>query len=138
MAAIPGTHVHTADNAVPPLNDDLAGLLNGLAGFHPGLDLIADGVRALALDRLTIPQTQAVVTMLAGSTDQPGTQIDASALIAALVARLLNADENPALRTLPVDVQDQARTAGADFTDHDAYVTPRGDIAKTVYDLNPI
>lgn len=138
MAAHPGTHVHTADNAVPPLNDDLAGLLDDLVGFHPGLDLIADGVRAIALDRLDIRQTQAVVTMLAGSTDQPGTQIDVAALIAALVQRLLNADENPALRTLPTDIKDQARTAGQDFADHDAYVTPRGDIAKTVYDINPL
>jgi hypothetical protein len=138
MAAHPGTDVHTADNAVPPLNDDLAGLLDDLRGFHYGLDLIADGVRALALDRLTIPQTQTVVTMLAGSTDPAGQQIDVAALIAALVARLLNADENPALRTLPATVQDQARTAGAEFADHDAYTTPRGDIAKTVYDLNPI
>jgi hypothetical protein len=138
MAAVPGTHVHTADNAVPPLNDDLAGSLDNVYGFHHGLDLIADGVRAIALDRLDIPTTQALVTMLAGSTDQPGTQIDVSALIAALVARLLNADENPALRTLPTTVQDDARTAGADFVDHDAYVTPRADIAKTVYDLNPI
>jgi hypothetical protein len=138
MTAHPGTHVHTADNAVPPLNDDLAGVLDALVGFHYGLDLIADGVRALALDRLTIPQTQTVVTMLAGSTDPAGTQIDVAALIAALVARLLNADENPALRTLPTDTQDQARTAGADFADHDAYITPRNDIAKTVYDLNPL
>jgi hypothetical protein len=138
MAAHPGTHVHTADNAVPPLNDDLAGVLDDLVGFHPGLDLIADGVRLLALDRLTIQQTQTVVTMLAGSTDPAGQQIDVSALIAALVARLLNADENPALRTLPADTQDQARTAGADFADHDAYITPRTDIAKTVYDINPL
>jgi hypothetical protein len=138
MAAHPGTHVHTADNAVPPLNDDLAGVLDGLVGFHYGLDLIADGVRALALDRLTIPQTQTVVTMLAGSTDPAGQQIDVAALIAALVQRLLNADENPALRTLPTDTQTQARTAGADFADHDAYITPRTDIAKTVYDLNPL
>jgi hypothetical protein len=138
MAAHPGTHVHPADNAVPPLNDDLAGVLDGLVGFHHGLDLIADGVRLLALDRLTIQQTQTVVTMLAGSTDPAGQQIDVTALIAALVARLLNADENPALRTLPTDTQTQARTAGADFADHDAYITPRTDIAKTVYDLNPL
>ncbi|MFD1309014.1 hypothetical protein [Streptomyces kaempferi] len=138
MAAVPGTHVHTADNAVPPLGDDLDGLLADIRGFLPGLDLIADGVRLLALERLTVQQTQTVVTMLAGSTDPAGQQIDVLALVAALVARLLNADENPALRTLPATVQDQARTAGAEFADHDAYVTPRADIAKTVYDLNPI
>lgn len=138
MAAVPGTSVHTADNAVPPLNDDLDGLLEYLRGFHHGIDLIADGVRAIALDRHDIRTTQSLVTMLAGSTDPAGTQIDVLALVAALVARLLNADENPALRTLPTDTQDQARTAGAEFADHDAYITPRADIAKTVYDINPI
>jgi hypothetical protein len=138
MGAFPGTDVHTADNAVPPLNDDLDGLLADLAGFHPGLDLIADGVRALAVDRLDIRTTQTVVTMLAGSTDRAGQQIDVSALIAALIVRLLNADENPCLRALPADVQAQARQTGEDVAEHDAYVTPRTDIAKTVYDLNPI
>jgi hypothetical protein len=138
MATFPDTHVHTADNAVPPLNEDLDGLLADIRGFHHGLDLIADGVRALAVDRLDLRTTQAVITMLAGSTDTAGQQIDVSALIAALVQRLLNADENPALRSLPADVQAQARTAGAEFADHDAYITPRADIAKTVYDLNPL
>lgn len=138
MAAFPGTDVHTADNEVPPLNDDLAGLLADITGFHHGLDLIADGVRAIALDRLDIRTTQALVTTLAGSTDPAGQQIDVAALIAALVARLLNSDENPALRTLPADVQDQARTAGENFADYDAYSTPRTDLAKTVYDLNPL
>lgn len=137
MAAFPGTGVHTADNAVPPLNDDLDGLMEDLIGFHPGLDMIVEGARAIVLDRLDIPTTQAIATMIAGSTDQPGQQIDVVALFAAVLQRLLNADENPALRTLPTTVQDQARTAGADFADHDAYVTPRADIAKTVYDINP-
>jgi hypothetical protein len=138
MGAFPGTHVHTADNAVPALNDDLAGLLEDLTGFHHGLDLIVDGIRAIALDRLDIRTTQALVTMLAGSTDPAGQQIDVAALVAALLQRLLNADENPCLRTLPATVQDEARTAAAEYADHDAHFTPRGDIAKTVYTLNPI
>lgn len=138
MPAYPGTHVHTTDGQVPPLSADLAGLLDDLRGFHPGLDQIADGVRLLALARHDIPTTQTIVTMLAGSTDQPGQQIDALALIAALIARLLNADENPSLRTLPDHVQDTARQSGRDYADHDAYTTPRQDLAKTIYTLNPI
>lgn len=138
MGGYPGTHVHTADNAVPPLGDDLAVLVEDLYGFHPGIDQILDGVRLLALDRLTVRKTQTIVTMLAGSTDQPGQQIDVAALIAQLVARLLDADQNPCLRTLPTGVQDDARTTGAEFAEHDAYVTPRNDLAKAVYDLNPI
>jgi len=138
MGAFLGTNVHTADNAVPPLNADLDALLDDLAGFHPGLDLIVDGVREIALDRLDIRTTQAIVTMIAGSTDEPGQQIDVAALFAALLQRLLNADENPCLRTLPADVQEEARQAGIDFADHDAQFTPRDDIAKTVYTLNPI
>jgi hypothetical protein len=139
MAAHPGTYVHNADNAVPPLNDDLAGLLEELAGFDvPGLDQIINGFRELNTALLTIQQTQTGLTVLTGSTDQPGQQIDVQALLAATVARLLDAGQNPALRTLPTTVQDQARTAGADFADHDAYITPRTDIAKTVYDLNPL
>lgn len=138
MATYPGTSVHTTDGQVPRLNDDLAGSLDDLTGFHYGLDLIVDGFRAINLDRLTIQQTQALVTMLAGSTDPDGEQIDVAALLAATVQRLLNSDENPALRTLPTTVQDDARTAGADFADHDAHFTPRPDIAKTVYTLNPI
>lgn len=138
MATVPGTYVHTADDAVPPLGDDLAGMAEYLTGFHHGLDLIVDGFRAIAVDRHDIRTTQALVTMLAGSTDQPGQQIDVAALLTAAVQRLLNSDENPALRTLPAAVQDDARTAGADFADHDAHFTPRTGIAKAVYDLNPL
>lgn len=138
MAGQQGTHVHTADNAVPPLNDDLAGLLEDLRGFHPGIDQICDGVRLLALDRLSIPQTQTALTVLAGSTDEPGQQIDVAALIGALIARLLNSAENPALRTLPAHVQAAAAEAGRAFADHDADFTPRTDLAKTVYTLNPL
>ncbi|GAA3153011.1 hypothetical protein ACFQ0X_43760 [Streptomyces rectiviolaceus] len=137
MGVFPGTQVHTADNCVPALGDELAGLLEDLRGFHAGLDQICDGIQHLALDRLTIRQTQSVVTMLAGSTDPAGQQIDALALIAALVQRLLNADENPALRDLPAEVQDQARTAADELADHDAHYTPRSAIAKTVYELQP-
>lgn len=124
---------------VPPLNDDLTGLLQDLTGFDvPGLALIVEGFRHLNTSPLTIQQTQTAATMLAGSTDQPGQQIDVAALIAATIARLLDADQNPCLRTLPDDVQDQARETGRDLIEHDAYTTDRQGLAKAVYDLNPI
>lgn len=124
---------------VPPLNDDLAGLLQDLTGFDvPGLALILEGFRHLNAIPLTIRQTQTALTVLRASTDQPGQQIDIQALLLATVARLLNADENPCLRALPADVQDQARQTGRDLIEHDAYTTNRQDLAKTVYDLNPI
>jgi hypothetical protein len=138
MAAYPGTYVHTADQAVPPLDDDLAGLLDDLYGFHPGLDQICDGIRHIALDRHTVSTTQSLVTMLAASTEPPGKQTDALALITGLVHRLLNADDNPCLRGLPADVQEQARKAAQHLTDHDAHNTPRNDLATAVYTLNPI
>lgn len=138
MGAHPGTHVHTADNAVPPLDDDLHELLADLYGFHPGLDQICDGIRHIALDRHTLQRTQTLATVLAGSTEQAGQQTDAQALLTAVVRRLLDARQNPALRHLPADVREQAATAGERLAHHDAHYTPRDDIAKAVYELNPI
>lgn len=122
---------------VPPLNDDLAVLLDDLRGFHAGLDRILDGARLIATDRLTIAQTQALAACLGGSTDGPGQQIDVLALIAALLQRLLNPDENPALRNLDADLQDQALEAGREFAAHDADFTPRHLIAKTIHAIQP-
>ncbi|MFF4526985.1 hypothetical protein [Streptomyces bluensis] len=100
--------VHTADNAVPPLDSELAGLLEDLAGIHPGIDLILDGIRLLCLDRHTRDDTQLLTVTLAGSPD--GT--DALTLLALTVARLTNPDSNPALRTIPFDQQKDAQRAG--------------------------
>lgn len=137
MGAYPGTHVHTADQAIPPLNQDLTALCEDLTGFHPGIDLLIDAVRLIATDRHDIRQTQTLLTILQGSTDEAGQQIDVSALLTALAARLLNPDENPCLRTLPTDIQDQAAETGRDLQDHDADFTPRATLAKTVYALQP-
>ncbi|MER6092424.1 hypothetical protein [Streptomyces bluensis] len=101
-------HVHTADNAVPPLDPELAGLLEDLAGIHPGIDLILDGIRLLALDRHDLDATQLLTVTLAGSPD--GT--DVLTAIGLLVARLTNPDSNPALRTIPFDQQKEAQRAG--------------------------
>ena len=101
--------VHTAGNAVPPLDGtDLGNLLEDLGGIHAGLDLMLDGARLIATDRLTTDQTQTLDAALAGSVD--GT--DALTLIGLLVARISNADSNPALRTLPFEQQKTAALHG--------------------------
>ncbi|MFJ9988535.1 hypothetical protein ACIQUD_31760 [Streptomyces globisporus] len=105
--------VHTAGNAVPPLDTDLAGALEDLAGVHEGIDLIRDGIRLLALDRHTSDTTQTLLATLAGSAGA-----DVVTAIAHLVARLANADHNPALRTLPLDVQKTAQRHGEQAAFH--------------------
>jgi hypothetical protein len=101
--------VHTADNAVPSLaGTELGGLLEDLAGFHPGIDLIRDGIRLLALDRHSLDRTQTLSAVLAGSTD--GTDILTA--IGLLVARLTNPESNPALRGLTFEQQKNTQKAG--------------------------
>lgn len=99
--------VHTASNAVPPLDDDLAGTLDDLAGIHPGIDQIRDGIRLLAVDRLTLDQTQTLLATLAGSAGA-----DILTALALLVQRLTNPDTNPALRALSADQQKQTERHG--------------------------
>jgi hypothetical protein len=107
--------VHTAGNAVPPLDGtELGDLLEDLAGIHAGMDLIRDGIRLIATDRLTTDQTQTLNAALAGSSD--GT--DALTLVALLVARISNADTNPALRTLPFEQQKTAQLHGENLVHH--------------------
>lgn len=104
--------VHTAGNAVPALDDELAGLLEDLAGVHPGIDLIRDGIRHLGLDRMSVGQTQTVAVTLAGSPD--GT--DVLTAVGLLVARILNPDSNPALRALSFEQQKNTQRAGECLT----------------------
>ncbi|AKZ60720.1 hypothetical protein SAM23877_p011 (plasmid) [Streptomyces ambofaciens ATCC 23877] len=102
-------HVHTADNAVPPLDDDLAGLLEDLAAVQdPAIDQILSGLRLLALTRHTVDRTQTLIATLAGASD--GTNVVSA--IGLLIARLSDPDTNPALRTLPLDQQKNAALAG--------------------------
>jgi hypothetical protein len=102
-------NVHTDANAVPSLDGtELGDRLDDLAGVHAGIDLIRDGIRLLALDRLTVDQTQTAVVTLAGSPD--GT--DVLTAIGHLVARLTNADSNPALRTLDLTAQKTTQLHG--------------------------
>lgn len=126
MGAFPGTQVHTADNAVPPLDDHHADLDAGLTGFHPGIDLIRDGLRLISLDQLTTEQTHTLIGTLAGDSD--GT--DVVGLIAATIRRLANADTNPCLRALPADRINDLRRIGHDVaTDIDTSL-PRDLVAE--------
>ncbi|MET8746398.1 hypothetical protein [Streptomyces sp. NPDC004728] len=108
--------LHTDGNQVPPLDDDLAGVLDDLAGIHPGIDLLRNGIRLLALDRHTTDRTQTLLAALAGSNGA-----DILTALAHLVARLSTADTNPALRHLPLNQQKTAQqhgeTALYDLTD---------------------
>lgn len=102
-------HVHTADNAVPPLDDTILERLDSLAGMHAGLDLIRAGFRLILTERLTRDETQTVVSALAGDSDGN----DVLGLLAAAVARLADVDANPALRDLDHDVAQDVRRIGA-------------------------
>ncbi|WP_331763117.1 hypothetical protein OG571_47290 (plasmid) [Streptomyces sp. NBC_01369] len=112
--------VHTTGNAVPPIDDDLAGVLDDLTGIHPGIDLLRNGIRLLALDRHSTDKTQTLLAALAGSNGA-----DILTALAHLVARLSTADTNPALRHLPLDRQKAAQqhgeTALYDLTDPDLH-----------------
>lgn len=105
--------VHTAGNAVPPLDPDLAGALDDLAGIHAGIDLIRDGIRLLALTRHTADGTQTLLATLAGSAGA-----DVITAVGHLVARLANADLNPALHGLPLDTQKTTRLRGEQAAHH--------------------
>ncbi|MFD8899942.1 hypothetical protein [Streptomyces ardesiacus] len=102
-------HVHTGDNAVPPVTGtELGDVLEDLEGVHAGIDLIRDGLRLLALDRHDLNTTQVLLATLAGSPD--GT--DVLGAVGQLVGRLANADTNPCLRDLPLDRQESSRKHG--------------------------
>lgn len=91
--------VHTAGNAVPPLGAELEQKLAAMRGVHPALDLAADALRHLLLDRLTLDTTQTSIAALGGWED------NLIALIGLAVQRLSDADTNPCLRTLPLEQQ---------------------------------
>jgi hypothetical protein len=105
-----GPHdVHTEGNAIPPLDDELEGLLEDLADVHDaGVDQIIAGLRLIALSRHSIDCTQTLVAILAGGSS--GTHLVAA--IGQVIARLAGADTNPALRTLPLHQQKTAQLHG--------------------------
>ena len=98
-------NVHTEGNAIPSVDGtDLGYSLAQLTGVHPGLELIHDGLRLLAHDRLSLNQTQLILIALAGSADSA----DLLAAVGQLVARLTDSTTNPALRALDFGQQGQA------------------------------
>lgn len=99
--------VHTADNAVPPLGDELEDVLATLRGIHPGLDLIADGFRTLLLDRHDVDTSQTIVAALGGWEGRNGV-----ALTGLAIQRLATPDTNPCLRALPDYQQKLAQGIG--------------------------
>lgn len=102
-------HIHTEGNAVPSVHGtDLGDLLDDLRGIHPGIDLILDGALLIAHDRHSIPTTQLLLAVLAGSPDA----LDAAAIPGLLAQRLTDPDTNPCLRTLPLDAQKAAAHQG--------------------------
>ena len=101
--------VHTADNAMPPLDDELAGLFEDLAAVQdPGVDQILAGLRLIALTPHSIDRTQTLVAVLAGGADG----LNVVNVIGRVIARLADADTNPALRSLPLERQKTARREG--------------------------
>ncbi|MFC7794620.1 hypothetical protein [Streptomyces cinereoruber] len=101
MAPIPDRR-----NPVPPLDDDgLGGILDDTAGIHPGIDLIRDGLRLLALDHLTRDQTMSILAALAGA------EQNLADGIGHLVERLTS-DANPALAGLAPEVSKIVRFHG--------------------------
>lgn len=94
--------VHTSGNQIPPLDGDLAGLLDDLAAVQDdAIDQILSGLRQLALKRHTADRTQTLIAALAGGAD--GTNVVTA--VGQVIARLTNPDTNPALRHLPLEQQ---------------------------------
>jgi hypothetical protein len=120
--------VHTDGNAVPALDADLEGLHEDLRGIHPGIDLILDGYRLLALDRHTKDMTQTVIAAIAGGSD--GTNL--TNLGGQTIARLANPDTNPSLRDLPLDQQKVIQFRG----ETTAHVLNHPDIAQFASDTS--
>lgn len=119
--------VHTADNQMPPLGDDLEDMLTALRGIHPGLDQIADGYRLLCLDRHSVDMTQTLVAALGAWERRNVTELNGRT-----IARLADADTNPALRTLPLEQQKLARQQGQNA----AYWLADPDLHQTAADTS--
>lgn len=117
-----GPHPSTTSTAVPPLDPELLGLIEDLAGIHPALDLIREAALLLAHSTLDTDKTQTVIAALAGGADGTNTLN----LIGQIIARLTNPDTNPALRTLP-DTQQKLTQQHGQTT---AFVLNHPDLAQ--------
>lgn len=125
--------VHTADNAVPPLGDDLAGLLDDLDGIHPGIDLIRQGFRLILTERLTRDQTQTLIATIGGSADDT----DILGLAGAAIARLTDPDANPCLRDLDYATAADVRRIGAAYAVDLAATAPRDLVGEATARIDP-
>lgn len=107
-------NAHPATPAAAPGFDDseLGGVLADItsaSNTHPGIRLIASGLRTIREDRtITLPDLQLVLADLAGSADAS----DIVGAIGHLIADLTNPDTNPALAQLPHDVQKETTHQG--------------------------
>lgn len=119
--------VHTAGNAVPGLGDELAGVLDDVTGVHAGIDLIVDGIKLLALERLTVDQTKTILDTLAGSEGA-----DVLTALSLLVARLTDSDSNPCLRGLPHPAQKTVRQLGEQHAYLTAATAPRAAVGDAI------
>ncbi|MFF7631444.1 MULTISPECIES: hypothetical protein [Streptomyces] len=99
-------HLGSEAHAVPPLDDDLAGCLEDIQGVHAGITLIADGLKLLALSRLTADETQTVIATLAGSAGA-----DVVSACGHLIARLTS-HANVATRHMPREQAKQVQHRG--------------------------
>ena len=112
---------------VPPLDEDgLGGALDDLAGFHPGIDQIRDGIRLLALDRLDREQTMNVLAALAG------TEQSIVTAIGYLVERLTNPTTNPALTVLAPETAKDVQAYGEQYRYELAEFGPHQHAAEAV------
>lgn len=118
---------------VPPLDDELAGLLDDLTGIHRGIDLIRAGVYRLATAPFDRDQTQTILATLGGSADNT----DILTLLGLLIARLTNADATPCLRELPDDEQDNVRRIGEAVAVDMQTTMPRDLVAETCIRIDP-
>ncbi|MGY0065208.1 hypothetical protein ACWY4P_53810 (plasmid) [Streptomyces sp. LZ34] len=121
----PGAQTPTIDTAVPPLDDELAGLFEDLQGFFgPEIDAALDAFLRIALGKHSADRSQTLLAVLAG--DGP----NLISLIVRMAARLGDSDQNPALRDLPADRQDTARHLTAQYAHYDHEFAPRGLITE--------
>lgn len=117
----------SAANAVPALDEDLAFLLDGLAGAHPGIDMIRDGIRHLAVDKLSADQTQVILYSLAGSEG-----MDVLTAVGLLLKRIADSQTNPSLRALPGPVQQELRDTVTSVEDDMTDLVPRQIVADAI------
>ncbi|MFC8008694.1 hypothetical protein [Streptomyces cinereoruber] len=103
---------------VPPLDDELDGQLEDCTGIHPGVDMILDGIRLLAIDRLSADKTQTILSTLAGADS------NILNLIGRLAQRLTHPDTNPALNHLDPETTKTVQLLGERFAYDLAVLAP--------------